>query len=194
MGLFLLEIKKKWPKANLFAIEPSKSMADKCRLNNIYVYETTIEKINITNNKFDMITCFELFEHLYDPKFFLKKIYKLLNKNGIFYFTTLNGMGFDIQMLGKLSNSIYPPYHINFFNPKSIEILLKKIGFDILSIETPGKLDLSIVENNLFLLKGKKKIFFEKFIKNENQDYKDKFQKYLQLNKLSSHMRIVVKK
>ena len=63
-----------------------------------------------------------------------------------------------------------------------------------MSIETPGKLDLSIVENNLFLLKGKKKIFFEKFIKNENQDYKDKFQKYLQLNKLSSHMRIVVKK
>ena len=56
--------------------------------------------------KFDAITCFELFEHLYDPKYFLKKIYKLLNKNGIFYFTTLNGMGFDIQMLGKYSNSI----------------------------------------------------------------------------------------
>ena len=45
--------------------------------------------------------------------------------------TTLNGLGFDIQMLGKNSNSIYPPYHINFFNPKSIEFLLKKIGFKI---------------------------------------------------------------
>ena len=91
----------------MFALEPSKLMAKKCRDNNIKVFENTIEKMNTAKSQFDAITCFELFEHLYDPKLFLKKIYKLLNKNGIFYFTTLNGMGFDIQMLGKYSNSIY---------------------------------------------------------------------------------------
>ena len=63
LGLFLLELKKKWPKANLFALEPSKLMADKCRSKNINVYETTIEKMKVTKNKFDVITCFELFEH-----------------------------------------------------------------------------------------------------------------------------------
>ena len=194
LGLFLLELKKKWPKANLFALEPSKLMADKCRSNNIDVYETTIEKMDTAKKNFDAITCFELFEHIYDPKLFLKKIYKLLNKNGIFYFTTLNGLGFDIQMLGKNSNSIYPPYHINFFNPTSIELLLKKIGFNILFVDTPGKLDLSIVENNFSLLKKRKKHFFEKFIKNETKQYKNKFQRYLQANKLSSHMRVVVRK
>ena len=103
-------------------------------------------------------------------------------------------MGFDIQMLGKYSNSIYPPYHINFFNPKSIEILLKKIGFKILHIDTPGKLDLSIVENNQSFLKGKKKIFIKYIFKNTSKKYKQDFQKYLQVNKLSSHMRVVVKK
>ena len=194
LGIFLLELKKKWPNANLFAVEPSKLMADKCRSNNIKVYENTIEKMNSTKNKFDVITCFELFEHLYDPKHFLKKIYKLLNKNGIFYLTTLNGMGFDIQMLGKYSNSIYPPYHINFFNPKSIELLLKKIGFRILFIDTPGKLDLNIVENNLSLLKGKKKIFIEYITKNTSEKYKNQFQEYLRDNKLSSHMRVLAKK
>ena len=96
--------------------------------------------------------------------------------------------------IGKKSNSIYPPYHINFFNPKSIELLLKEIGFKILFIDTPGKLDLSIVENNLSFLEGRKKIFFENFIKNASKRYKEQFQKYLQTNKLSSHMRIVVKK
>tara|TARA_B100000029_G_C17598862_1_gene965106 strand:+ start:512 stop:1489 length:978 start_codon:yes stop_codon:yes gene_type:complete len=193
LGLFLLELKKKWPEAKLFALEPSASMAKECRLNNISVYENTIEKIKI-NKKFDVITCFELFEHLYDPKLFLQKVYNLLNKNGVFYFTTLNGMGFDIQMLRENSNSIYPPYHINFFNPKSIELLLKKIGFNIIFVDTPGKLDLSIVENNMNLLEEDKRIFFEKFIKNENKQYKEKFQKYLQENKLSSHMRVAVKK
>jgi len=193
-GTFLLELRKKWPKANLFALEPSKLMAKKCRDNNIKVFENTIEKMNTAKSQFDAITCFELFEHLYDPKHFLKKIYKLLNKDGIFYFTTLNGMGFDIQMLGKYSNSIYPPYHINFFNPKSIELLLKKIGFKILFVDTPGKLDLNIVENNLSLLKGKKKIFIEYISKNTSKKYKNQFQEYLQDNKLSSHMRVLAKK
>ena len=194
LGIFLTELKKKWPKAKYYALEPSKSMAQYCRSKNISVFENTVEKIDPTKNKFDAVTCFELFEHLHDPKYFLKKIYKLLNKNGILYFTTLNGMGFDIQMLGKNSNSIYPPYHINFFNPKSVELLLKKVGFKILSIETPGKLDLSIVENNFDLLKGSKKRFMSNILKNTSKKYKENFQRYLQQQKLSSHMRVVVKK
>ena len=194
LGVFLKELKKKWPKAKLYALEPSKLMADRCRSKNIQVIESTIEKIDFKENKFDAITCFELFEHLYDPNLFLKTIYKLLNKNGTFYFTTLNGMGFDIQMLGKHSNSIYPPYHINFFNPRSMELLLKKIGFKIVFIDTPGKLDLNIVENNLTLLKGKKRAFIENILKNSSTKYKELFQKYLQENNLSSHMRVVVKK
>ncbi len=194
LGLFLLELKKKWPKAHLYALEPSKKMAEKCRLNKITVYETTIEKINPNKIKFDAITCFELFEHLYDPKIFLNQVFKLLNKNGVFYFTTLNGMGYDIQMLGKHSNSIYPPYHINFFNPESIAILLKKIGFKILFVDTPGKLDLSIVENNSKLLSKNKKNLIDLFFKNTPTKHKKNFQRYLQLNKLSSHMRVAVTK
>tara|TARA_Y100000590_G_scaffold432312_1_gene548194 strand:- start:774 stop:1754 length:981 start_codon:yes stop_codon:yes gene_type:complete len=194
LGLFLIELKKKWPNSKQFAIEPSHLMAEKCRSRNIKVFESTIEKIDVKSKKFDAITCFELFEHLYDPKFFLTKIYKLLNKNGIFYFTTLNGMGFDIQMLGKNSNSIYPPYHINFFNPKSIEVLLKKIGFKIIFIDTPGELDLSIVENNQHLLTGEKKDFIKFVTTNTSKKYRLQFQKFLKDNKLSSHMRIVAKK
>ena len=194
MGSFLRQLKKKWPQAKLFAVEPSKSLASVCRSNDIFVYETTIEKLSPKINKFDAITSFELFEHLFDPKFFLQKIYNLLNKNGIFYFTTLNGMGFDIQTLGKNSNSIYPPYHLNFFNPKSIKKLLKKIGFKIVLIDTPGLLDWNIVENNLNKINNEKKMLFEYFSENSTINQKKKFQEYLQKNKLSSHMRIVAKK
>ena len=103
-------------------------------------------------------------------------------------------MGFDIQMLGKKSNSVYPPYHINFFNPKSINKVLRKIGYKIVHIDTPGKLDLSIVENNKSLLTTERKNFINFFFKKASKKYKNQFQKYLQINKLSSHMRIVVQK
>ena len=63
-----------------------------------------------------------------------------------------------------------------------------------MSIDTPGKLDLSIVENNLSLLEGTKKFFMEYVSKKTSKQYKQQFQKYLQENKLSSHMQVVAKK
>ena len=131
---------------------------------------------------------------MFDPKLFLKKVYNLLNKKGVFYFTTLNGMGFDIQVLGKNSNAIYPPYHLNFFNPKSIEILLRKIGFKNIQIDTPGELDWSIVENNISKIDNHSKVFFEYFSKYMSKRDKKNLQNYLRKNNLSSHMRVIAKK
>ena len=39
--------------------------------------------------------------------------------------------------------------HLNYFNPKSIEILLNNCGFEILIVETPGKLDVDLVKKAL---------------------------------------------
>ena len=193
-GFFLKEIKKKWLKGNFFALEPSSLMAQKCRDLNILVYESTIENFK-TNKKFDVITSFELFEHVFDPYIFLKKIYNILNKNGILYFTTLNGKGFDIQLLKENSNSIYPPYHINFFNINSLKIILKKVGFKKIYIDTPGELDLNIVEKNQDLISDNlNKILFKKLIKKMTNSEKINFQKLIQKNLLSSHMRIIAKK
>ena len=193
-GFFLKEIKKKWPKANLYALEPSSIMAKKCKEHNISVYESTIENFK-TNKKFDVITSFELLEHVFDPYIFLKKIYDILNKNGILYFTTLSGKGFDIQLLKENSNSIYPPYHINFFNINSLKIILKKIGFKKILIDTPGELDFNIVEKNHDLIPDNiNRLIFKKLLKKMTNSEKINFQKLLKKQLLSSHMRIVAKK
>ena len=80
-------------------------------------------------------------------KIWLSNIKKFLEKLDIFVFTTLSSTGLDISTLWERSRSINPPHHINFFNPKSIVIFLKKNKFKILSISTPGKLDIDILEN-----------------------------------------------
>jgi len=194
MGIFLLELRKKWPNGNFYALEPSKVLANQCKLSGLKVLETTIEKLDHKKNKFDVISSFELFEHMYDPKLFLNKVYKSLNKKGVFYFTTLNGMGFDIQALGKNSDAIYPPYHLNFFNPKSIKILMKNIGFKKVEVDTPGELDWNIVENNLSKVEESSKILFRYFSKKTTKQQKVKFQDFLKKNNLSSHMRVVATK
>ena len=55
LGAFLLELKKKWPQASLFALEPSKLMAKKCRDRNIKVFEKQVAE----NNKLQQMTLFD---------------------------------------------------------------------------------------------------------------------------------------
>jgi hypothetical protein len=108
-----------------------------------------------------------------------------------FIFTTLSGMGVDIQALWQYSKSISPPMHLNFLNPKSIELLLNNIGFKVLETSTPGKLDLDIMNNNIDKIKDK---FWKNFLGYSSTQEKNNMQKIISKNKLSSHMMIVCKK
>ena len=81
--------------------------------------------------------------------------------------------------------------HLNFFNPKSIKILLERVGLKVLEISTPGKLDIDIIANNIDKVKDK---FWKNFIKYTYEDEKIKMQEFLSNNGFSSHMMIVCKK
>jgi 2-polyprenyl-3-methyl-5-hydroxy-6-metoxy-1,4-benzoquinol methylase len=191
-GLFLDEIKKN-TNLKTHAIEPSGSMANTLNSKghiciNGYVEDLTKKDIPSGNNFF---TCFEVLEHVHDPCFFLKKINSFLKKNEILLLTTLSGTGLDIDVLGKSSKSIQPPYHINFFNPHSIRLLLEKNNYKVINIQTPGKLDINILENNYSKIRDN---FWKIFIKNSSVQEKKNMQKFLVKNNLSSHMLVVAKK
>ena len=81
--------------------------------------------------------------------------------------------------------------HLNFLNPKSLEILLKNIGFNVLEISTPGKLDIDIMNNNIDKIKVK---FWKNFLEYSSIQEKNNMQKFISENKLSSHMMIVCQK
>ena len=134
---------------------------------------------------------FELFEHLHNPKLFLERVNTLMNAGDIFIFTTLSGLGLDIQLLWENSKSITPPYHINFFNPHSVKILTETIGLKILEITTPGKLDMDIVLNNKEFVHDR---FWSKFIKYTSNQNKEKWQALLAESGWSSHMMVVCQK
>ena len=56
--------------------------------------------------------------------------------------------------MGRLKSSI-TTYAFKFLNPRSVEILLKEIGFKVIEISTPGKLDIDIMNNNIDKIKAK---------------------------------------
>lgn len=193
-GIFLEELKSIWPKADIMAIEPSIDMAKICNEKKIKTIDSMLEDVNPIEYKFDLLTAFELFEHLHNPLLFLERIYQLLKPEGYFFLTTLNGLGFDIQLLWERSKSVFPPHHLNFFNPFSIKVLLEKVGFKIVEIKTPGELDWDIIEGGYTSEGVDPGRFFRTVSKYGEEQSKKELQGWIQKHNFSSHMRVVAKK
>ncbi len=186
-GTFCQSIRSRRYFRVISAVEPNPELAQICRENGILTNHRPIEE-SLLKNCVNCITAFELIEHLYSPQDFIKKCYEILTKNGLLILTCPNVQGFDIAVLKENSDQ-FNPEHLNYFNPKSLSLLLENNGFEVLEISTPGKLDVDIVKNKI----AQKKYTPEPFIQ-ALLDTGDKFQQFLQDNNLSSHLWMVARK
>jgi 2-polyprenyl-3-methyl-5-hydroxy-6-metoxy-1,4-benzoquinol methylase len=194
-GTFCQEIERLKFFKETIALEPSHHLAESCRQRGLQVIEKPVEDVGIPGG-FDVITNFELIEHLFSPKEFLMQCSELLVEGGLLILTTPNIKGFDLMVLRELSDNILGPTHINYFHDGSLRILLKKCGLDVVETLTPGKLDADIVKTrldsrqlNLDSQPFLKEIFVERW-----DTLGAPFQKFLADNGLSSHLWVVARK
>lgn len=192
-GLFLEELKKLWPESELYAIEPSVDMVKICEDKGLKVIPKMFEDLSEDDGKFDFLCSFELFEHLNKPKIFLEKANKALTMGGRMLITTLNGKGFDIQLLWEKHKNVNPPHHLNFINPGSMRIVLETSGFEVERITTPGKLDWDIVEKMIENGNADLGRWWDT-VYEASEDAKAGLQQWVTSNNLSSHIRVVAKK
>jgi hypothetical protein len=174
-------------------IEPSVHLAKICREKNIEVIEKFMEDIKpgeLPRGRKCYVS-FELFEHLYDPAFFLRSVATVMEKDDIFIFTTLSGMGLDIQVLGEHAKALSPPHHLNFMNPKSVSTLMRNAGFEVLEAITPGKLDIDILKNNKAVIKD---TFWRNVLDYSSGEELESIQQFISDSGLSSHMMITSRK
>jgi 2-polyprenyl-3-methyl-5-hydroxy-6-metoxy-1,4-benzoquinol methylase len=99
---------------------------------------------------YDIIVHFELIEHLIDPYDFMQKIMSMLKDKGIMIFTTQNIHGLEqaassFNSRRFLAHGIFPSLHLNAFSITNITHFAIRSGFNILEIDTPGKLDVDIL-------------------------------------------------
>lgn len=191
-GIFIEEFLKISDIKHL-VIEPSEYLAEVCKQKGLKVlikFLEDIEKNDLSNIKKTFVS-FELFEHLHNPNEFLETLYNVMNSDDVFIFTTLSGMGVDIRTLWEEAKPVSPPMHLNFLNPKSVSILLQSVGFEVIEVTTPGKLDIDIMNNSKDKIKDR---FWKDFIEYSNEEEKRKMQSFLSENSLSSHMMIVCRK
>jgi SAM-dependent methyltransferase len=86
---------------------------------------------------FDVITCFDLLEHVYQPRQFLMKVREWLKPGGIVYIALPNIDSWESRILGTYWFGLELPRHLFHFSPRSLRYVMKSLGFSEISIVTP---------------------------------------------------------
>lgn len=166
-GFFLnLCKKKRW---DAYGVDMSKFAIDYAKkefgLKNLY--HGDLDKINLKKSSFDVITMFDVIEHLEDPKKMLSDINSLLKKKGMVVITTPDSGSIPAKLLGKNWEEYKRAReHVYFFSRKTLTKILKKTGFKVVKIKSAGRyLDLNSTMRRLNIQLNGHLTFLERIIR-----------------------------
>lgn len=191
-GTFCEEVLSKGAFRRVVAVEPTPDLAAACRARGVEVVESPVERAEF-DEKFDVVCAFEVIEHLFSPRQFVEACARLLTPGGVLLLTCPNGRGFDIEVLGPGSPAV-DVEHLNYFNTDSLPALVARCGFEVLEVQTPGKLDADIVRNRV--LAGEAALdspFLQRVLVEEWERVGAAFQEFLSAQLLSSNMWLVAR-
>lgn len=123
-GSFLEE----WDGWNCVGVEPCKRISDLCNNPKIR-FENTYFPNHSINEKFDIITAFNVLGHVANPIHFIKECSNLLKYSGSIWVLTSQA---DMVVTGQF-DTIYHE-HLSYFSAKSFQSLADQCGLKILSI------------------------------------------------------------
>lgn len=81
-----------------------------------------------TGEQFDIVTAFEVVEHLTDPAAFFREVRQVLKPGGIFYYSTGNVQGKIARRTGATWEYWAPEEHLLFYSPSTMTRFLTEAG------------------------------------------------------------------
>lgn len=136
-GIFIKEAQNK--AYQICGIEPSTWAVDYAqKKTGAEIINGSCEVRFFENNIFDIVTLWDVIEHLEDPSLALSLVYDYLKTDGIIAITT-HDIG---SLLPRLLGKKYPwlmRFHLYHFTHKTLKLLLKKNGFETVFIKYYSK-------------------------------------------------------
>ncbi|MGL5892594.1 MAG: class I SAM-dependent methyltransferase [Bacteroidia bacterium] len=134
-GYFLQTAKEKgW---DVYGTEFTTQAVENCRSLGITMFQGTAASIP-AELEFDVITTFEVIEHINNGRQFAEIVFNRLRTGGVFYFTTPNFNSLSRRRLKGNWRVIEYPEHLSYYTPATLHLLLSKAGFLQLWLLTSG--------------------------------------------------------
>lgn len=131
-GLFLdLARERGW---ETLGVEPSRWAAERAKEKGLTVLNCSLRQADLPSESFDVVTLWDVIEHLHDPLGALKKIRRILRPGGTLGLSTMNAGSFFAKALGR-SWPWFMRMHLYYFTPGTMTQMLKAAGFEVVATE-----------------------------------------------------------
>jgi len=132
-GSYLLQMQKLgW---DVYGVEMNTKASEYAKkiLNSDNIMNNKIENIDFKSTLFDVIVLNMVLEHIYDPIKLLNIIKSILKPNGIIIINIPNIDSIEFKIFKDKSYFVQVPQHVHHFNYMTINKLLEKTGFNMIS-------------------------------------------------------------
>lgn len=145
-GYFLAEAKKRgW---TVYGTEFTNTAMEICSEKGIIMNRGALSTDSYEGIRFDVVTSFEVIEHINYPQQEINVVSSVLRSGGLFYFTTPNFNSISRMVLkDRCVKIVGYPEHLAYYTPKTIVALLKMHGLVKIKLLTTG-IDFNQFKNN----------------------------------------------
>lgn len=117
-----------------YGIDYSNFFVENVKKLGITVYQGDFKKVKFEDNSFDVITAFDVIEHLKEPCELLRYIHKKLKSDGLLVLATADSGSLCAKLYASRWRQIVPIGHLFYFSKNTMTALLKKNGFKVVKI------------------------------------------------------------
>jgi 2-polyprenyl-3-methyl-5-hydroxy-6-metoxy-1,4-benzoquinol methylase len=121
-----------------WGIDPSHWAIERARSRGLHVVEGTLASASFSGEAFDVVTMWDVIEHVADPLGELRQAWRVLRPGGLLVVHTM-----DIDSLfAHLMGPRWPwlmEMHIYYFSRRTLQAMLEKAGFRLLRAEAQGR-------------------------------------------------------
>jgi 2-polyprenyl-3-methyl-5-hydroxy-6-metoxy-1,4-benzoquinol methylase len=115
-------------------LEPSADAVKEAKNHfDLNIQNNPVAEMSSPNGKFDIITLWDVIEHLTEPKEDLKKLLSKLRPNGMMFISTHDINSLFCRVLGR-KNPLLMYQHFFHFSPSTIKGMLEYAGFEFLDL------------------------------------------------------------
>ena len=149
------------------------------------IIEGDLSHKDLKSRKFDVISLFDVLEHIVDPKKIIQDCMNMLNDDGIIFLYLPNWDSAIVGLLGEKAHIIWPTEHLNYWSPETISKFFEVMNMKVEFLVTEG---LDIIDYT----------WYQEHIEGQNVDHlkkiQDKMQFYINAGCYGVNLRVIARK
>lgn len=152
----------------VYGIEPNKRLCYEIAKEGIHTINSIMEDADVPKNYYNAVCLFNVFEHLWDSSYSLRRINSFLMRNGLVIIEIPDFDAVARNLFGKYWFLYHLPRHLSYFNKALLNSLMYKTGFKQVAVLKQFRPTVNSISLKYCIQEKIKNTLLQKFISQNN--------------------------